>query len=623
MSFAKAWEGLFGTLEYQAVTEKDRATDVTVDWENGTSTVMSGAEIHALIWDQNLPLILTANGTILTNEREGIIPGLLRRWYEERKELQKKKAEATTKEDIAFWDKRQLVKKLNLNSAYGAILNAGCRFYDKRIGQSTTLSGRTISKHMNAYVNQCITGQYVHDGEAVIYADTDSVDQNSLIHTDQGPMTIEQLFAMGTRFWQQGGKQYSVNDQIRVAVYKGQTSGTIELGSYNYVYRHRTSKRRFRVTDTMGNAVTVTEDHAMIVLNNNQLVELSPMDLQAGQQLITANEQYGVTAVQLVEELTPFDNEYVYDIGVSNANPYFFANNIMVHNSSYFTAWPMVKADAESGQLDWNRDMCVSLYDNIADQVNDSFPDMCFTAFHAPHENGKIIRCGRELVASKGLYITKKRYAVMIYDLEGKRLDQLSSEEAAKKGIIHQVGKLKAMGMDLKRADTPKFVQDFLIDILTDLLTGKDQLIVTDKITSFKQQFRQLPAWQKGSPKRVNNLSRYRTLESKGKANLPGHVRASLNWNKLRTVNHDNRAIEIVDGMKVIVCKLKPNPIGFTSVAYPTDELRLPDWFKQLPFDQDEMENAVLDGKIENLLGVLDWKLELREQSRNNFSKFF
>ena len=465
MSFAKAWEGLFGTLEYQAVMEKDCATDITVDWENGTSQVMSGAEIHALIWDNNLPLMLSSNGTLFTSEREGIIPGLLSRWYTERKELQKKKAHATTKEDIAFWDKRQLVKKINLNSLYGALLNPGCRFNDKRIGQSTTLSGRTIAKHMNAHVNQCITGVYDHTGEAVIYADTDS---------------------------------------------------------------------------------------------------------------------------------------------------------------SYFSAWPMVKAESESGQLDWNRDVCVSLYDNIADQVNDSFPEMCFKAFHAPEDHGKIIRCGRELVASKGLYITKKRYAVMIYDLEGKRLDQLSADEAAKKGIIYQVGKLKAMGLDLKRADTPKFVQDFLIDILIDLLTGKDQQIVTDKISNFKQQFRQLPPWQKGSPKRVNNLTHYRNLESKkGKANLPGHVRASLNWNKLRTVNSDRRSIEIVDGMKVIVCKLKSNPIGFTSVAYPTDELRLPTWFKELPFDQDEMENAVLDGKIENLLGVLNWKLELREQSRNNFSKFF
>ena len=51
------------------------------------------------------------------------MPGLLERWYKERQELQGKKKEATTDADIAFWDKRQLVKKINLNSLYGAILN--------------------------------------------------------------------------------------------------------------------------------------------------------------------------------------------------------------------------------------------------------------------------------------------------------------------------------------------------------------------------------------------------------------------------------------------------------------------------------------------------------------------
>lgn len=466
LSFAKAWEGLFGTLEYQAVMEKDRATDITVDWENGTSTVMSGAEIHSMIWDQNLPLLISANGTLFTSEQEGIIPGLLARWYRERKELQKKKNEATTKEEAAFWDKRQLVKKINLNSLYGALLNPGCRFNDKRVGQSTTLTGRTIAKHMNAYVNQCITGEYNHTGDAIIYSDTDS---------------------------------------------------------------------------------------------------------------------------------------------------------------SYFSAWPFIKQDVAKGQLEWNREICVSLYNNIADQVNDSFAGMCFQAFHAPEANGKVIRCGRELVASKGLYITKKRYAVLIYDLEDVRLDQLDETEAAKKGVIYQVGKLKAMGLDLKRADTPKFVQEFLSGILTDLLMDKSQESIIACIKDFKTQFQERPAWEKGTPKRVNKLTYYRGLvESKNKAALPGHVRASLNWNALKKIHNDRHSLDIVDGMKVVVCKMRSNPMGYTSVAYPIDELRLPTWFKQLPFDQELMEETIVDTKIENLLGVLGWDINGQTSSKHNvFNSLF
>ena len=53
MSFAGAWEGEFGTLEYQAVMEKDRAKTIIVDWENGEEQVMSAAEVHEMIFNSN------------------------------------------------------------------------------------------------------------------------------------------------------------------------------------------------------------------------------------------------------------------------------------------------------------------------------------------------------------------------------------------------------------------------------------------------------------------------------------------------------------------------------------------------------------------------------------------
>jgi hypothetical protein len=121
-------------------------------------------------------------------------------------------------------------------------------------------------------------------------------------------------------------------------------------------------------------------------------------------------------------------------------------------------------------------------------------------------------------------------------------------------------------------------------------------------------------------------MTYYEELEKKsstGKANMPGHVRASLNWNYLRRVNSDNYSMKMVDGMKVIVCKLKQNPLGFTSIAYPTDELRLPDWFKELPFDDSEMERTLVDEKIENLLGVLEWDLRANTDTNSTFDDLF
>jgi hypothetical protein len=124
----------------------------------------------------------------------------------------------------------------------------------------------------------------------------------------------------------------------------------------------------------------------------------------------------------------------------------------------------------------------------------------------------------------------------------------------------------------------------------------------------------------------VNNLTMYGEKEAnskKGRENMPGHVRAALNYNYLRKVNGDQYSQKIVDGMKVIVCKLKSNPLGFTSVAYPTDELRLPAWFTELPFDDDEMEKTLVDEKIDNLLGVLSWDIRTSTNTKSTFDDLF
>jgi DNA polymerase elongation subunit (family B) len=453
--FADAWENMFGSLEYTAVMNGEPGTEITVDWEaDGRSDVMSAADIWRLIFDSNKPWMLSANGTIFSYEQKAIVPGLLERWYAERKELQAKKKESTTDEDKAFWDKRQLVKKINLNSLYGAILNPGCRFFDKRIGQSTTLTGRIIARHMDAYINECIMGEYNHVGKSIIYGDTDSC---------------------------------------------------------------------------------------------------------------------------------------------------------------YFTAWPAIRDEVAAGRMEWNKDICAQLYDSIAEQVNASFPAFMERACHVPRSNGELIKGGRELVASKGLFIKKKRYAVLIYDLEGNRLDTHGKP-----------GKVKAMGLDLKRSDTPKVVQDFLSELLTAVLTGAEKEEIYDRVREFKIAFQDRPAWEKGTPKRVNNLTKYGKEEERlGRANMPGHVRAALNWNNLRRMHGDNYSIAIVDGMKTIVCKLKDNALGYTSVGYPTDETHIPQWFKELPFDDSAMEATIVDQKVENLLGVLAWDIPAYTDIKTTFDSLF
>lgn len=92
---AVLWEGLFGSLEYAAIMNQERGTILTIDYEDGRSVEMSAAEIWKLIFDSHKPYMLSANGTIFTYEQEGVIPGLLSRWYTERKSIQKQAKEVS------------------------------------------------------------------------------------------------------------------------------------------------------------------------------------------------------------------------------------------------------------------------------------------------------------------------------------------------------------------------------------------------------------------------------------------------------------------------------------------------------------------------------------------------
>ena len=154
------------------------------------------------------------------------------------------------------------------------------------------------------------------------------------------------------------------------------------------------------------------------------------------------------------------------------------------------------------------------------------------------------------------------------------------------------------------------------------VLNGKTETDILDMIKDFREKFKERPGWEKGTPKRVNNLTKYtKMFDRTGKCGV-GHVMAAINWNRLRKAYSDNYSMEITDGMKTIVCKLKNNPLNYTSIAYPVDELRIPDWFKDLPFDNEAMEQAILDQKLDNLIGVLGWDIQSTETS-NTFNKLF
>jgi DNA polymerase elongation subunit (family B) len=88
-SMTKAWEGVFNALEYDTVMNKEEK-ELILDLEGGESFPISGKDLYEFIFESGNPYTLSANGTLFRTDIEGVIPGLLARWYSERKDMQQK-----------------------------------------------------------------------------------------------------------------------------------------------------------------------------------------------------------------------------------------------------------------------------------------------------------------------------------------------------------------------------------------------------------------------------------------------------------------------------------------------------------------------------------------------------
>lgn len=163
-------------------------------------------------------------------------------------------------------------------------MNEHCRFYDKRIGQSVTLSGRQIVRHMMSMINEIVTGNYDHEGPAIIYGD--SVTGDTIIRTEEGNKTIEEMFNECLDHCIVGEKEYGSLNYSKVIGFNSYYMQP-NISNVSYIMRHKTKKKLYKITTANGKQVTVTEDHSIMVDRDGFLIECKPQDLKETDGIIT------------------------------------------------------------------------------------------------------------------------------------------------------------------------------------------------------------------------------------------------------------------------------------------------------------------------------------------------
>lgn len=249
-----------------------------------------------------------------------------------------------------------------------------------------------------------------------------------------------------------------------------------------------------------------------------------------------------------------------------------------------------------------NKEEAVQIADLVAEETNASFPAFMAAAFKCQPSFRTMIGAGREIVGERGLFQAKKKYIIKVVDDEGRA-----------------VNKMKSMGSEIKKADTPKVIQQFLKQTVSMILDGQsyDELcvFVNDQRKSILgKKVARSSIFLLGVAKQVNNLDKYlaeyqnpgtvRTAAGR-KLAIPGHARASCNYNAALE-KFDKGAKSIRSGDKVLVFYLKPNDWDFNAIGFPAELARFPPWFEEhFQVDTKTTESKMFDSKLQGIFDAL------------------
>lgn len=198
----------------------------------------------------------------------------------------------------------------------------------------------------------------------------------------------------------------------------------------------------------------------------------------------------------------------------------------------------------------------IDLLDAFSDKVfqpklNEFFKNL----YEFMNANEPRMKMKREAIAYSSLFVTKKKYLMLLADNEGVRFKE---------------PKLKVTGIEMVRSSTPKFCKDKLNEAAK-LILKKDLDVLRKYVSEVKDEFLKLDPEEIGKPTGVNGIEKYRASDNGYASKTPFHVRGSLIFNKKIIDLGLERKYSLIsdnDKIKVIYLKL-PNPFFENVISIP------------------------------------------------------
>ena len=239
------------------------------------------------------------------------------------------------------------------------------------------------------------------------------------------------------------------------------------------------------------------------------------------------------------------------------------------------------------------------------DEVNREIKHICRDAFLVPDVDGPTFRMyiKNELVASSGLFLAKKGYALNIVFKEGYAKSQF-----------------KVVGLSLKKSNTPKAMQEFLAGVVKSILRFDSKESIDDSIMAEAIKLKSYPYEDIACPMGVSGIDTYDSL--------PIHVRGAKIFNEYFAKSRrdwitNDKVKYLYVGKWLTVPKL--NLLKEYVISVPTNRREYWDMLPSIIVpDYPKLRKKLIYAPIEKIYKAMNWEMPNidRADVRSSFSVF-
>lgn len=303
---------------------------------------------------------------------------------------------------------------------------------------------------------------------------------------------------------------------------------------------------------------------------------------------IRVAEGITMTGQLIIRSVAKRMNEFINKECKTNGVDYSFYSDT---DSTYITLGRLAKTKFANG----SKSEIVGQIDDYCKQfVEPVINDSCNELSEYLNTYTKKINFKREVIADRGIWIAKKRYALNVYNAEG---------------VSYDPPKLKVLGMEIVRSSTPAPVRKALKEAVHITLT-QDEEAIKKFVAELEKEWNKLEPEDIAFPRGINGVKEYSDANSIFRKGTPIHVRGALIYNHLLTSkNLEKKYQKIQEGDKIKFLYLRePNPLGTHVITFLEGlppEFRLRDYV-----DYETMFEKSFLEPLNSLLSCIGWQLK-------------